>query len=265
MRFVVYCTSSTEPGAMEGIKAIEDAGFGISKVYEGHAQRVKEKADVHAGKSVVLPRFFVDDVERTTKRNNGGLVWLKAFLANQPKADHPHTPSDQLPKETVVPPPKPRHRGKSASALKAEIRDLKTKLEGAERRNEDLHAEVNAIAIDKGAIQRELDSLRTIRSNEQDAHGKSLHDLRVRLREAGIHRGSVLVVTVGERRAETGRFFEEVAYKDDVDAIAACVRCMEAHGGRALFLEVSRSDLPHVVRSWDSEDHTVWLETLPVR
>ena len=76
----------------------------------------------------------------------------------------------------------------------------------------------------------------------------------------------VYVVTFGKLDAETGEFFTETAFVKETDALESAIICMNRHGGRELYVEVSGRKAQHVVRSWNNavSKLTVWLERLMV-
>ncbi|KKM23167.1 hypothetical protein LCGC14_1617980 [marine sediment metagenome] len=72
----------------------------------------------------------------------------------------------------------------------------------------------------------------------------------------------VYVVTFGALQEEDGRFYDEVAYVDIGQANGSALACMAEHPAET-FREVHSKE-PHIVRAWDGQRTTVWLEQLRV-
>ena len=75
----------------------------------------------------------------------------------------------------------------------------------------------------------------------------------------------VCVVTFSKLDAEKGEFFTETAFEQLHDAMKSATQCMETHGGIETYMEVYRDSLPHVLRSWNNPDWTVWIERLELK
>ena len=76
----------------------------------------------------------------------------------------------------------------------------------------------------------------------------------------------VYVVTYGLKGANEGQFYTEMAYMSVADAEAIAMACMVNHEGLSKFVQVGGGGLPaHVVKRWDSDKMTVWLEKLEVQ
>ena len=91
-KFVIYYDKGNEKHVAEVKRAgdmIRDAAF--RNGFESRAKHIddtegpKSRASIRAGKSIRLPRYFLD-VPKSNKRNNGGLVWLRGYL----EADEPN-------------------------------------------------------------------------------------------------------------------------------------------------------------------------------
>ena len=88
MKFVIYYDSGNEDQCRQGMRAqamVVGAGHEWTSVICKDTGPNSE-ASKRAQKSVRMPRIFLDKV-KTTKRNNGGLVWLKGYLKDHPVSD----------------------------------------------------------------------------------------------------------------------------------------------------------------------------------
>ena len=67
---------------------------------------------------------------------------------------------------------------------------------------------------------------------------------------------------IGER--DFGDFYRPCVYLGLGPALKAALACMDENGGQAAFT-LTGTRHRHVQRQWESPDHIVWLERLPVK
>ena len=306
MKFAIYHNSklpSQHDEALEASTLIKAAGHAVT--YENCLDiGANSKASIRAEKSVRMPRYFLD-AKKVTKRNNGGLTWLKKVLEQSsipirepvgPKAtEKPKISLVEIEKapgksycakckgENVNLCPKCYSGGdtldqanqrlianlSAINDLHSELRSAKQRITNRDKRISEQGENVASLQVALSESAGKINEITTNRDHtfqqEMTKADETIQDLNHRLEVAGRRRGRVFVVTFGAQGAEQGEFFEAVSYDDDVDAIASAVRCMESLGGRPQFKEMVRPQFAHVERCWDSGDHTVWLERLDVQ
>ena len=80
---------------------------------------------------------------------------------------------------------------------------------------------------------------------------------------------NVYVVTFSDKGEERGEFWTEEAFTRMDETIVSAGLCMaklrNSGNFRTFLMDTKRENMPHVVYSWSSDKHTVWIERLRLR